>query len=563
MTCFYLLAQGGFHATTHAVFGADVLHSLSFDNVPVVITEPLDACTQLTNTSAAAITGNVALIERGACLFDTKVLNAQNAGAVAAIIYNNRAGTLDQMNGNNDDITIPSVFIDQADGQALSAAIAAGVVTVSLHCGASHLNAEQAAVAAPVFLATVQCPRGSDRGECAACAAGQFDHDQYPASPCQPCPAGFFAAAEGATACTPCPDGQVTAQAGSAAASDCFFNITGMCHGNTISSSDARCNPGYILRSDAQTLWESEECCEQCPNGTFSRGSVVPANSDPCENTVHVTGGDPFGIQDGYTANQDCTWKVRCDSGPVRLHFTSFQTEGDWDFVNVYDGDTVAADMLSSLHGNGIPADQISSGAVLFVQMTTDGSVHANGFSATVTCNTGAFRGACEACPPGTFDHDAMPDTPCQVCEQGKFSNITGQTLCTSCPTNHSTASSGSTALTDCLPTIAGRCYQNTNASTDVVCLIPGTVLASDASTRIGTTPAECCEQCPNGTTMPAVASSGVDPCERTMYSTAGETIGITGDYSNNHICSWQVECAAGPVVLSFLSFATEAAWDL
>jgi hypothetical protein len=136
-----LLAQGGFHATTHAVFGPDVLHSPSFDNVPVVIAEPLDACTQLTNASAAAVTGNVALIERGACFYTTKVLNAQNAGAVAVIIYNNRAGTLGQMNGNNGDITIPSVFIDQAYGQALSAAIAAGAVTVSLHCGASHLNA--------------------------------------------------------------------------------------------------------------------------------------------------------------------------------------------------------------------------------------------------------------------------------------------------------------------------------------------------------------------------------------------------------------------------------------
>ena len=40
---------------------------------------------------AGSLTGKIALIERGICNFSEKVYNAQRAGAIAAIIYNNAA----------------------------------------------------------------------------------------------------------------------------------------------------------------------------------------------------------------------------------------------------------------------------------------------------------------------------------------------------------------------------------------------------------------------------------------------------------------------------------------
>ena len=48
-------------------------------------------CTPFTN--AAAVAGRVALIQRGNCEFATKVLNAQNAGAIAAIARPPSSGT--------------------------------------------------------------------------------------------------------------------------------------------------------------------------------------------------------------------------------------------------------------------------------------------------------------------------------------------------------------------------------------------------------------------------------------------------------------------------------------
>ncbi len=66
-----------------------------------------------------AIAGNFVLMDRGTCTFAQKVLNAQNAGAVGAIIANNVSPGLPSMTGANPSILIPSVGITQALGASL------------------------------------------------------------------------------------------------------------------------------------------------------------------------------------------------------------------------------------------------------------------------------------------------------------------------------------------------------------------------------------------------------------------------------------------------------------
>jgi uncharacterized repeat protein (TIGR01451 family) len=79
-----------------------------------------------TYTNAAAISGSIALIQRGTCSFQTKVANAQAAGAIGAIVYNNVVGdnTLISMGPDNTQppITIPSIFVTNKTGKTLAAA---------------------------------------------------------------------------------------------------------------------------------------------------------------------------------------------------------------------------------------------------------------------------------------------------------------------------------------------------------------------------------------------------------------------------------------------------------
>ena len=67
--------------------------------VPVVVTQPQDGCSALTN--AAAVAGKIALVRRGNCHYSAKVYVAQQAGAAAAIVYNSNAGSTAAMRGGD------------------------------------------------------------------------------------------------------------------------------------------------------------------------------------------------------------------------------------------------------------------------------------------------------------------------------------------------------------------------------------------------------------------------------------------------------------------------------
>ena len=113
--------QGDLHAVK-AAFGP-TLTSFSGD---LVLTNdgsanPLQACSALTN--AAQVNGKIAVIMRGDCFFVDKVMNAQNAGAIGVLMINNVSGTPIIMGGTNSSITIPSVMISNADGQAILTAL--------------------------------------------------------------------------------------------------------------------------------------------------------------------------------------------------------------------------------------------------------------------------------------------------------------------------------------------------------------------------------------------------------------------------------------------------------
>jgi hypothetical protein len=81
-----------------------------------------DACQPLVN--GAEIEGNVALVERGLCEFQVKIGHAEDAGAVAVVVYND-SGPPTIMNGDTGSVGIPAVMIGTADGQVLVDRIAA------------------------------------------------------------------------------------------------------------------------------------------------------------------------------------------------------------------------------------------------------------------------------------------------------------------------------------------------------------------------------------------------------------------------------------------------------
>jgi Zn-dependent metalloprotease len=128
-----------------ASFGPQVTATGTTQDVVVALTgTATTGCVALTN--AAAVAGKIAYVDRGACTFKTKTLNAQNAGAVGVIIGNNAAGG--GPFGMADDatittpITIPTLSVSTANGTVIRTTALAEPVNATLRLRGGALPPE-------------------------------------------------------------------------------------------------------------------------------------------------------------------------------------------------------------------------------------------------------------------------------------------------------------------------------------------------------------------------------------------------------------------------------------
>ena len=211
---------------------------------------------------------------------------------------------------------------------------------------------------------------------------------------------------------------------------------------------------------------------------------------------ITLTDGGDLDFDDGHGNNEDCQWTLVCSEAGARptVTFATFNTEGNFDFVYIFDGNSTTDTQLAVLHGTSVPDPvEAVSGTTMLVQFTSDGSVTNDGFHATLSCNTGctgltapaggtlgtcssdgtlahggqcattcsatsemlpmACRNGivaspaqccaggtvwehgedgsdCTACGPGMYDGDSDPLTPCEDCAAGLFSDAEGATEC-------------------------------------------------------------------------------------------------------------------------------------
>lgn len=111
----------------------------------LVLADPIIADTALNN--AAAIAGNIALINRGTVSFAIKIANAQAAGAAGVLIINETDpnGLPFAMGGEDASITISGLMISKSDGDYLKGLLTnnAGAVTVTYGPDTSTLVGDQ------------------------------------------------------------------------------------------------------------------------------------------------------------------------------------------------------------------------------------------------------------------------------------------------------------------------------------------------------------------------------------------------------------------------------------
>ncbi len=112
----------------------------------------------------------------------------------------------------------------------------------------------------------------------------------------------------------------------------------------------------------------------------------------PCYGTQTVTGASGT-ITDGsgnnnYQDNTDCKWIINAPSGSVgiRMEFTQFRTEQNYDFVTLYDGNAVNSNyLIRRFSGTSLPPVVTSSTPQALVYFTSDESINDAGWSLNYT----------------------------------------------------------------------------------------------------------------------------------------------------------------------------------
>ncbi|TAK42722.1 MAG: hypothetical protein EPO28_06870, partial [Saprospiraceae bacterium] len=117
-----------------AGFGADLTTGVWTADVEFVndgTANPNQGCSPATND----LTGKIALIDRGSCEFGVKCLNAETAGAIAVVVFNNAAGAGSIVMGPGAvgaQVTIPCVMLSYEDGQIIRSELANGAVNMTI-----------------------------------------------------------------------------------------------------------------------------------------------------------------------------------------------------------------------------------------------------------------------------------------------------------------------------------------------------------------------------------------------------------------------------------------------
>lgn len=111
----YRFATAMFGPSVEGAVSANI--AVALDAADAAGPSSTDGCSSLTNPSQVA--GKIAIIDRGTCTFTDKVLNAQNAGAVAVIVHNSSTGVFGSMGGSDPAVRIPSIMIGYADGSTI------------------------------------------------------------------------------------------------------------------------------------------------------------------------------------------------------------------------------------------------------------------------------------------------------------------------------------------------------------------------------------------------------------------------------------------------------------
>nr|XP_032817255.1 CUB and sushi domain-containing protein 3-like isoform X3 [Petromyzon marinus] len=127
--------------------------------------------------------------------------------------------------------------------------------------------------------------------------------------------------------------------------------------------------------------YESITCVLQ--DGNIHWSSTIPKCEAPCGSHLTAPSGTIFspGWPSSYKDSLTCEWVIEVNKGnAIKITFQRFQTEPNYDVLEVHDGSSAYSPVLGAFHGTQVPLFLVSSGNHLFLLFTTDSSHSGMGF---------------------------------------------------------------------------------------------------------------------------------------------------------------------------------------
>ncbi|NSW45830.1 MAG: C10 family peptidase [Bacteroidales bacterium] len=121
---------------------------------------------------------------------------------------------------------------------------------------------------------------------------------------------------------------------------------------------------------------------------SYGQGAVInimPYFADYC-NQDNILIDTTRTLEDGsglsyYWNNTHCSWLIKPrGASQIKLNFTNFNTETNYDVLSIYDGETDQAPLIGSFSGNQLPSEILSTGNALFLTFNTNDTIQGQGW---------------------------------------------------------------------------------------------------------------------------------------------------------------------------------------
>ena len=180
--------------------------------------------------------------------------------------------------------------------------------------------------------------------------------------------------------------------------------------------------------------------------------NISNSNVSTCSGNFYDSGGN--GSNYGNNENFVMTFCSSVAGECIRINFTSFNLEANFDFLTVYNGPNTASPVLGTFTGTTIPAMLTATTGCLTIEFTSDILFTRPGFEATISC-VPCPGSACPSCNGGTPPANdacttaqvlgALPMPAACPNGMGAWANFNTTNIC-------ATAESPYTTLTGCQP---------------------------------------------------------------------------------------------------------------